>query len=179
MSESKAHAVVRQRPPGCHPASNSPKMRRLWATLGSGGCSHKWVLAVSVEPETARGSGLAASNPTGVWAAQGEPNRPVSVAEFLFIACVVGVLTETWLGFLGTFFGLYALYRFTRLSAVLSLALSLYWGLLGYHPGRLHRRSRCRAAACGPGLCDRGVGPSRRLPRRRARDPTVGAGAAC
>jgi len=92
-------------------------------------------LAVSVEPETARGSGLAASNPTGVWAAQGEQNRPVSVAEFLFIACVVGVLTETWLGFLGTFFGLYALYRFTRLSAVLSLALSLYWGLLGYHLG--------------------------------------------
>jgi len=59
----------------------------------------------------------------------------VIVAEFLFIACVVGILTETWLAFLGTFFGLYALYRFTRLSAVLSLALSLYWGLLGYHLG--------------------------------------------
>jgi hypothetical protein len=92
-------------------------------------------LAVPVEPETARGSGLAASNPTGVWAAQGEQNRPVSVAEFLFIASVVGVLTKTWLGFLGTFVGFYALYRFTRLSAVLSLALSLYWGLLGYHLG--------------------------------------------
>jgi hypothetical protein len=59
----------------------------------------------------------------------------VIVAEFLFIAFVVGILTETWLGFVGTFFGLYALYRFTRLSAVLSLALSLYWGLLGYHLG--------------------------------------------
>ncbi|MCP5057569.1 MAG: hypothetical protein GY937_12710 [bacterium] len=57
------------------------------------------------------------------------------VAEFLFIASVVGLLTETWLGFLGTFIGLYAFYRFTRLSAVLSLALSLYWGLLGYHLG--------------------------------------------
>ena len=57
------------------------------------------------------------------------------VAEFLFIAFVVGILTETWLAFLGTFFGLYALYRFIRLSAVLSLALSLYWGLLGYHLG--------------------------------------------
>lgn len=57
------------------------------------------------------------------------------VAEFLFIAFLVGILTETWLGFLGTFFGLYALYRFTRFSAVLSIALSLYWGLLGYHLG--------------------------------------------
>lgn len=57
------------------------------------------------------------------------------VAEFLFIAFVVGILTETWLGFLGTFLGLFALYRFTRLSVLLSLALSLYWGLLGYHLG--------------------------------------------
>ena len=57
------------------------------------------------------------------------------VAEFLFIGFVVGIVTKTWLGFLGTFFGLYALYRFTRLSAVLSLAVSLYWGLLGYHLG--------------------------------------------
>lgn len=57
------------------------------------------------------------------------------VAEFLFIGFVVGVVTKTWLGFVGTFLGLYALYRFTRLSAVLSLALSLYWGLLGYHLG--------------------------------------------
>ena len=57
------------------------------------------------------------------------------VVEFLLIAFVVGVLTETWLGFLGTFFGLYALYRFTRLSAVLAFALSAYWGLLGYHLG--------------------------------------------
>jgi len=57
------------------------------------------------------------------------------VADFLLIAFVVGIVTKTWLGFLGTFFGLYALYRFTRLSAVLSLALSLYWGLLGYHLG--------------------------------------------
>jgi hypothetical protein len=57
------------------------------------------------------------------------------VAEFLFIGFVVGIVTKTWLGFVGTFFGLYALYRFTRLSAVLSLALSLYWGLLGYHLG--------------------------------------------
>lgn len=57
------------------------------------------------------------------------------VVEFLFIAFVVGVLTGTWLGFLGTFFGLYALYRFTPLSAVLSLVLSLYWGFLGYHAG--------------------------------------------
>jgi hypothetical protein len=59
----------------------------------------------------------------------------VIVAEFLFIAFVVGILTETWVAFLATFFGLYALYRFTRLSAVLSLALSSYWGLLGYHLG--------------------------------------------
>jgi hypothetical protein len=57
------------------------------------------------------------------------------VAEFLFIGFVVGIVSKTWLGFVGTFFGLYALYRFTRLSAVLSLALSLYWGLLGYHLG--------------------------------------------
>ena len=57
------------------------------------------------------------------------------VAEFLFIACIVGVLTKTWLAFLGTFVGLYALYHFTRLSGVLALALSLYWGLLGYHLG--------------------------------------------
>jgi hypothetical protein len=57
------------------------------------------------------------------------------VAEFLFIGFVVGIVTKTWLGFLGTFFGVYALYRFTRLSSVLSLALSLYWGLLGYHVG--------------------------------------------
>jgi len=57
------------------------------------------------------------------------------VAEFLFIAFVVGMVTEAWLGFLGTFVVLYALYRFTRLSAVLALALSLYWGFLGYHLG--------------------------------------------
>ena len=57
------------------------------------------------------------------------------VAEFLFVAFVVGVLTGTWAGFLGTFLGLYVLYRFTRLSAVLALALSGYWGLLGYHLG--------------------------------------------
>jgi hypothetical protein len=57
------------------------------------------------------------------------------VAEFLFIGFVVGIVTKTWLGFVGTFLGLYALYRFTRLSALLSLALSLYWGLLGYHLG--------------------------------------------
>ncbi|MCP5056685.1 MAG: hypothetical protein GY937_08150 [bacterium] len=47
----------------------------------------------------------------------------------------MGILTETWLGFLGTFLGLYALYRFTQLSVVLALALSFYWGLLGYHVG--------------------------------------------
>lgn len=57
------------------------------------------------------------------------------VAEFLLIAFVVGIVTKTWLGFVGTFAGLYAIYRFTRLSAVLALALSLYWGLLGYHVG--------------------------------------------
>jgi hypothetical protein len=28
------------------------------------------------------------------------------VAEFLFIGFVVGIVTKTWLGFLGTFFGL-------------------------------------------------------------------------
>jgi len=48
---------------------------------------------------------------------------------------VVGLVTKAWLGFLGTFIVLYALYRFTRLSAVLALALSLYWGFLGYHLG--------------------------------------------
>ena len=57
------------------------------------------------------------------------------VAEFVLIAFVVGIVTKTWLGLLGTFLALYALYRFTRLSALLSLALSLYWGLLGYHLG--------------------------------------------
>lgn len=57
------------------------------------------------------------------------------VAEFFLIAFVVGIVTETWLGFLGTFLGLYSLYRFTRLSALLSFALSLYWGLLGFHLG--------------------------------------------
>lgn len=65
----------------------------------------------------------------------GRGGRLVIVAEFLFIAFVVAILTETWLGFLGTFLGLFALYRFTRLSVLLSLALSLYWGLLGYHLG--------------------------------------------
>jgi len=59
----------------------------------------------------------------------------VVVAEFLFIAFVVGMVTEAWLGFFGTFLVLYALYRFTRLSAVLALALSFYWGFLGYHLG--------------------------------------------
>ena len=57
------------------------------------------------------------------------------LAEFLFIALGVGIFTESWMGFFGTFFGLLALYRFTRLSASLALALSLYWGLLGYHLG--------------------------------------------
>ena len=57
------------------------------------------------------------------------------VAEFLLIAFVAGIVTKTWLAFLGTFLGLYALYRFTRLSALLSLALSLYSCLLGYHLG--------------------------------------------
>lgn len=61
--------------------------------------------------------------------------EPMVVAEFLLIAFVVGIVTKTWLGFVGTFAGLYAIYRFTRLSAVLALALSLYWGLLGYHVG--------------------------------------------
>lgn len=65
----------------------------------------------------------------------GRGGRLVIVAEFLFIAFVVGIVTETWLGFLGTFLGLFALYRFTRLSVLLSVALSLYWGLLGYHLG--------------------------------------------
>jgi hypothetical protein len=59
----------------------------------------------------------------------------MAVAEFLFIAFVVGMVTKAWLGFLGTFIVLYALYRFTRLSAVLALALSLYWGFLGFHLG--------------------------------------------
>lgn len=57
------------------------------------------------------------------------------VAEFFLIAFVVGIMTKTWLGFLGTFVGLYVLYRFTRLSALLSFVLSLYWGLLGFHLG--------------------------------------------
>ncbi|RIL03537.1 MAG: hypothetical protein DCC71_14915 [Proteobacteria bacterium] len=57
------------------------------------------------------------------------------VAEFLLIAFVVGIVTKTWIGFVGTFAGLYMLYRFTRLAAVLALVLSLYWGLLGYHLG--------------------------------------------
>lgn len=57
------------------------------------------------------------------------------VAEFFLVAFVVGIMTKTWLGFLGTFVGLFALYRFTRLSALLVLALSLYWGLLGFHLG--------------------------------------------
>jgi len=57
------------------------------------------------------------------------------VAEFLFTAFVVGMVTEAWLGFFGTFIVLYALFRFTRLSAVLALALSLYWGFIGYHLG--------------------------------------------
>lgn len=57
------------------------------------------------------------------------------VAEFFLIAFVVGIMTKTWLGFLGTFLGLYALHRFTRLSPLLSFALSLYWGLLGFHLG--------------------------------------------
>ncbi len=57
------------------------------------------------------------------------------VAEFLFIAFVVGIMTKTWAASVATFFVLYALYRHTRLSAVLSLALSLYWGLLGFHLG--------------------------------------------
>ena len=45
------------------------------------------------------------------------------------------MVTKAWLGFLGTFIVLYALYRFTRLSAILALALSIYWGFLGYHLG--------------------------------------------
>ena len=57
------------------------------------------------------------------------------VAELLFIAFVVGMVTKAWLGVFGTFIVLYALYRFTRLSAVLALTLSLYWGFLGYHLG--------------------------------------------
>lgn len=57
------------------------------------------------------------------------------VAEFLLIAFVVGIVTKAWLGFLGTFLGLYAIYRLTRLSALLSFVLSLYWGLLGFHLG--------------------------------------------
>lgn len=57
------------------------------------------------------------------------------VAEFLLIAFVVGIVTKTWIGFVGTFASLYVLYRFTRLAAVLALVLSLYWGLLGYHLG--------------------------------------------
>lgn len=57
------------------------------------------------------------------------------LAEFLLIAFVVGVVTKTWLGFVGTLAALLALYRFTRLAPLLSFALSLYWGLLGYHLG--------------------------------------------
>jgi hypothetical protein len=57
------------------------------------------------------------------------------VAEFFLIAFVVGIMTKTWAASVATFFVLYALYRYTRLSAVLSLVLSLYWGLLGFHLG--------------------------------------------
>jgi hypothetical protein len=60
---------------------------------------------------------------------------PMVFSEFLFIAFIVGMITKAWMGFLGTFIVLYALYRFTRLSAVLALTLSLYWGFLGYHLG--------------------------------------------
>lgn len=56
-------------------------------------------------------------------------------AEFALIAFAVGIATESWLGFLGTFFGLAAVYRLTPLAVLLSLALSLYWGLLGYWLG--------------------------------------------
>lgn len=57
------------------------------------------------------------------------------VAEFLFIAFIVGIMTKTLLGFLATFFGLYSIYRFTRLSALLSFVLSCYWGLLAFGLG--------------------------------------------
>jgi hypothetical protein len=50
---------------------------------------------------------------------------PMVFSEFLFIAFIVGMITKAWMGFLGTFIVLYALYRFTRLSAVLALILSL------------------------------------------------------
>jgi hypothetical protein len=57
------------------------------------------------------------------------------VAELLTSAFVVGVVRKAWLAFVGTLLGLYAIYRFTRLSALLSFVLSLYWGLLGFHLG--------------------------------------------
>ena len=56
-------------------------------------------------------------------------------AEFFLIAFAVGTATQSWLGLLGTFFGLAAVYRLTPLAALLALALSLYWGLLGYWLG--------------------------------------------
>jgi hypothetical protein len=116
------------------------------------------------------------------------------VAEFLFIAFVVGMVTKAWMGFLGTFIVLYALYRFTRLSAVLALTLSLYWGFrgrlprghLGTHrglPQALHSRTtgarlgfrrtaRLRTTARSESCCgsrERGRlvrGDRRRIPRR-------------
>lgn len=57
------------------------------------------------------------------------------VAEFFLIAFVVGITTKTWAASVATFLVLDALYRYTRISAVLSLVLSLYWGLLGFHLG--------------------------------------------
>jgi hypothetical protein len=62
----------------------------------------------------------------------------VIVAEFLFIAFVVGILTETWLGFLGTFFGLYALYRFPTLCGPVARPEPLL-GPARLPPGRLQR----------------------------------------
>ena len=57
------------------------------------------------------------------------------VTRLQLIAFVVCLARSTCRGFFGTFIVLYALYRFTRLSAILALALSIYWGFLGYHLG--------------------------------------------
>jgi hypothetical protein len=55
--------------------------------------------------------------------------------EVVVIAALVGLATQSWIGFLVTLFGLFALLRVPYLGGAVAVVLSVMWGVFGWHVG--------------------------------------------
>lgn len=53
--------------------------------------------------------------------------------EVIFIAAVLGLALHSWIAFIGVALGLLAALRVPYLGGVLSVVLSLTWGVAGWH----------------------------------------------